>query len=169
MSDVTFIDRIHGSLGFLLFSAISSVGGGVLLGVVVQSIGESGGYIDATASFELMVGSGLAIMAFWLATLVKYPLRLLAYGAVVVGYASWLGTLQGGFDIRAAVLGLGVAFVVGFGLFANLWMLRAVLGPHTRRSLSDDDKRHAARKHLAIMVAFVVVIGVGTVYALTGN
>lgn len=169
MSDVRFIDRIHGGLGFLLFSAMSSVGGGVLIGLVIQSIGEPAGYIDANATLKLMVGSGLAIMVVWLGSLFRYPLRLFAYGVVVIGYASWLATLRGSFDVRAAALGTGVAFVVVLGLFVNLWMLRAVLGPQNERSLSDEDKRHAARRHLAIVTAFAVVIAVGTTYALVGK
>jgi hypothetical protein len=168
VSGLTFIDRIHGGLGFLLFSAMSFVGGGVLVGVIVQTIGEPAGFIGANATFELMVGSSFAIMAVWLASLFKYPARLLAYGAIAVACASWLAWFQGGFDLRAAGLGVGVAFVVALGLFATLGMLRAVLGPHPRHSPSYDDNRYAARRHLAIVTAFAVVIALGTTYALFG-
>jgi hypothetical protein len=168
LSDLTFIDRIHGGLGFLLLSAILSVGGGVLLGVIVQTIGEPAGFIGANATFELMVGSSFAMMAVCLTILVKYPARFLAYGAAAVSYASWLALFQGGFDLRAAGLGVGVGFVVALGLSASLWMLRAVLGPHPRHSPSYDDNRYAARRHLAIVTAFAVVIALGTTYALFG-
>lgn len=130
MTRPDLITRILTVVWFVLATTVITLGGGILFGVMLMAVGQTGGFSDSGDAWASAAACGLAALIAWLSTFVRLPARLALSATTVAVFASgYLALIVPPTPASVTVAFGAPAAIVVIVSLQRAWMRRLFGGP----------------------------------------